>query len=71
MSMYDLKGIQKVAYVWWSHVHPLVRFAGRTFSGPPTYVRIIDSSVRLPDLVYVYLLRISVWLLFSKGSKCD
>jgi hypothetical protein len=35
------------------------------------YVRTKNSNVRLPDLVYVRLLRVSVWLLFSKGSKCD
>jgi hypothetical protein len=33
-SRYYPKGIQKVAYIRWSHVHPLVRFAGRTSNGP-------------------------------------
>jgi hypothetical protein len=37
----------------------------------PLYVYITDSSVRPSDLVYVHLLRVGVWLLFSKGSKCD
>jgi hypothetical protein len=34
-SRYYPKGIPKVAYVRWSHVHLLVRFAGRTSSGSP------------------------------------
>jgi hypothetical protein len=32
---YYLEGIQNVAYVRWSHVHPPVRFAERTSGGPP------------------------------------
>jgi hypothetical protein len=63
-------GIQKVAYVRWPHVHPLVWFAEHTSSGPPMYVYTANCSVRPLDLVYVYLLRVNVWLLFSKGSKC-
>jgi hypothetical protein len=47
----------------------IVLFAKRTFGGPPLYVSTTDSSVHPPDLAYVHLLRISVWLLFSKGSK--
>jgi hypothetical protein len=70
MSRYYPKGIQKVAYVWWSHVRPLAQFAERTSGGPPSYVRITDNNVRPLDLVYVCLLRINVWLLFYKGSKC-
>ena len=31
-----------------------VRFAERTSGGPPLYVRTIDSTVRLSDLVYVW-----------------
>jgi hypothetical protein len=68
--MYYPKGIQKVAYVWWSYVCLLVRFAECMSGGPLTYVRTTDSSVRPPDLAYVRLLRIKVCLLFSKGSKC-
>jgi hypothetical protein len=68
---YYLKGFQKVAYIWWSHVRLPVQFAGRTSSGSPSYVRTTDRGVRSADLAYVHLLRVSVWLLFSKGSKCD
>jgi hypothetical protein len=53
-----------------SNIRPLVQFAERTSGGPPSYIRTIDNSVYPPDLAYVYLLRISVWLLFPKGSKC-
>jgi hypothetical protein len=70
MSRYYLNGIQKVAYIQWSHVRPLVGFAKRTFGGPPSYVHTTDINVRPPDLAYVLLLRINVWLLFPKGSKC-
>jgi hypothetical protein len=69
-SRYYPKGIQKIAYVWWSHVRLPVPFAGRNSSGPP-YVCTTDKGVHPTDLVYVRLLRVSVWLLFSKGSKCD
>jgi hypothetical protein len=48
MSRYYPKGIQKVAYIQWSHTRPLVQFAERTSSGSPMYVRTIDSSVCLP-----------------------
>jgi hypothetical protein len=34
-SRYYLEGIQKVAYVRWSRVHPSVRFVERTSDGPP------------------------------------
>jgi hypothetical protein len=34
-SRYYPEGIQKVAYVRWSRVHLLVRFAERTSGGPP------------------------------------
>jgi hypothetical protein len=47
-SKYYPKGIQKVAYVQWSHVRLLVRFVERTYGGPPMYVRTIDNNVRLP-----------------------
>jgi hypothetical protein len=47
-SKYYPEGIQKVAYVRWSCVHPPVRFVERTSGGPPAYIRSIDNSVRLP-----------------------
>jgi hypothetical protein len=53
-----------------SSTSPVVRFTECTSSCPPSYVRTTDRSVRPLDLAYVLLLRISVWLLFSKGSKC-
>jgi hypothetical protein len=65
MSRYYPKGIPK------SSIHlvvphtSVVLFAERTSDGPPPYVRTI-YSVRLPDLAYVYLLRISVWLCCAK-----
>jgi hypothetical protein len=37
----------------------------------PPYVRTKDRGVRPADLAYVRLLRVSVWLIFSKGSKRD
>jgi hypothetical protein len=52
-SRYYPEGIQKVAYVRWSHVRPLVRFAERTSGGPLSHVRTIDNSVRPPNLAYV------------------
>ena len=71
MSRYYPKVIQKVAYVRWSHVCPLVLFAKCTYIGPRPYVLTTDRGVRPADLAYVHLLRVSAWLLFSKGSKCD
>jgi hypothetical protein len=52
-SMYYPEGTQKVAYVWWSHVRPPIRFAERTSNGPPAYVHTTDNSVRPPNLAYV------------------
>jgi hypothetical protein len=46
MSKYYPKGIQKVAYVRWSQIYPLVRFTEHTFGGPPSYVCTTDNSVR-------------------------
>ena len=60
---------QKVAYVQWSHVRPPLRFAKRTSCGSRLYVRAKDKGVCSADLAYVYLLRVSVQLLFSKGSR--
>ena len=44
---YYPKGIKKVAYVRWSHVHPLVQFAMHMSGGPHPYVRTTGSNVRL------------------------
>jgi hypothetical protein len=60
MSKYYLKGISKSSI---RSVVPRtsgVLFAERTSSGPPSYVRTTDSSVRPPSLTYVRPLRISV-----------
>jgi hypothetical protein len=54
-SKYYPEGIQKVAYVRWSHVRPPVRFVERMSVGPPPYVRITDNSVRPPNLAYICL----------------
>ena len=70
-SKYYSKGIPNVAYVRWSHVRPLVRFTERMFYGPRLYVRAKDMGVSPAELAYVCLLRVSVWLLFSKGSRGD
>jgi hypothetical protein len=60
---------QKVAYIRWSHVRPLVRFAERMSSGPPMYVCATDTSVRPPDLAYIRHLRsaFSFYLLKVQG----
>jgi hypothetical protein len=70
MSRYYLKDTPK------SSVRPVVPytsvvlFVEFTSDGPPPYIHTTDSSVRPSDLAYFHLLRISVRLLFSKGSKC-
>ena len=46
-----------------------VRFVKRTSDSPHLYVRVKDRGVCLANLAYVHLLRVSVWLLFSKGLK--
>jgi hypothetical protein len=43
---------------------PDVLFAKRTSSGPSSYVRTTDRSIRLLDLVYVRPLWVNVKLLF-------
>ena len=64
MSRYYPKGIPKVAFVRWSHVRLPVRLAECTFGVPCLYVHAKDRGVRPADLMYVRLLRVSVWLLF-------
>jgi hypothetical protein len=60
---------QNIAYIWWSHVLLLYYLQSVCPVVPPVFCT-TDSNVRSPDLVYVRLLRVNVWLLFSKGSKC-
>jgi hypothetical protein len=57
---------QKVAYVRWSHVRPVVWFAERMSGGPSAYVHATDISVRPPDLAYVCHLRVSFQLSFLR-----
>jgi hypothetical protein len=71
MSRYYPKGIPKSSICLVVPRTSVVLFVKRTFGGPLTYVCTTDSSIHLPDLVYIRLLRVGVWLLFSKGSKCD
>jgi hypothetical protein len=52
-SRYYPEGIQKVAYVHWSHVRPPVWFAEHTSGGPPTYICTTDNSVCLHNLAYI------------------
>jgi hypothetical protein len=49
----------------------VVLFTERTSGSPPPYIHAIDSNVHSSDLAYVHLMKVSVWLLFSKGSKRD
>jgi hypothetical protein len=64
MSRYYPKGTPK------NSVRPIVPytfvvlFAKRTFGGLP-------RTSALQTTAYVYLLRVNVWLLFSKGSRRD
>jgi hypothetical protein len=70
-SKYYPKGIPKSSIRSVVPCTFVVLFVERTSGGPPLYVRTTDSRVRPPDLAYVRLLRVSVWILFSKGSNHD
>jgi hypothetical protein len=46
-----------------------ILFVKRTSDDLPTYVHTRDRGVRPLDIAYVHLQRVSVWLLFSNGSR--
>jgi hypothetical protein len=71
MSRYYPKGIPKSSIHLVVPLTSIVLFVKCTSDGPPSYVRTIDRSIRPPNLAYVRLLRVSVWLLFSKGLRRD
>jgi hypothetical protein len=71
MSRYYPKGIPKSSICPVVPYTSVVLFVERISGGPPSYVRTTDSNICPTDLAYICLLRVSVWLLFAKGSKCD
>ena len=70
-SRYYPKGIPKTSVRLVVPRTSAVLFVERMSGGPHLYVRTKDRGVHPVDLAYVRLLSVSVWLLFSKGSKYD